>query len=97
VRAGLFMSVAAAFRGMSAVRVPAGRGCGIRSASRSKRSNGASSMTPPAPGCVDFRFRPGPTQLAALITELETYTPACWHTSKTPAVRVLAGHLRLVG
>jgi hypothetical protein len=26
VRAGLFMSVAAAFRGMSAVRVPAGRG-----------------------------------------------------------------------
>jgi signal transduction histidine kinase len=23
-------------------------------------------MTPLAPGCVDFRFRPGPTQVAAL-------------------------------
>ena len=38
-----------------------------------------------------------PASLSALITELETYTPACWHTSKTPAVRVLAGHLQLAG
>ena len=38
-----------------------------------------------------------PDSLSALITELETYTPACWHTSKTPAVRVLAGHLQLAG
>jgi hypothetical protein len=38
-----------------------------------------------------------PACLSGLITELEKYTPACWHTSRAPAVRVLAGHLRLVG
>lgn len=38
-----------------------------------------------------------PESLAAVVAELEKYTPACWHTSKTPAVRVLAGNLRLAG
>jgi len=31
-----------------------------------------------------------------VVAELEKYTPACWHTSRTPFVRVLAGNLRLV-
>ena len=38
-----------------------------------------------------------PDSLSAVVKELEKYTPACWHTSKTPAVRVLAGNLRLAG
>jgi predicted metal-dependent hydrolase len=38
-----------------------------------------------------------PESLAAVVAELEKYTPACWHTSKTPVVRVLAGNLRLAG
>ncbi|MEX0670609.1 MAG: hypothetical protein WD060_09155 [Pirellulales bacterium] len=32
----------------------------------SRNSNGETSTPPLAPGCVDFRERPGPTQLAAL-------------------------------
>ena len=42
------------------------RGGGTRSASRYKNSNGVNSTTPLAPGRVDFRPRPGPTQLVAL-------------------------------
>jgi hypothetical protein len=38
-----------------------------------------------------------PESLSEVITELEKYTPACWHTSRTPVVRVLAGNLRLAG
>jgi hypothetical protein len=38
-----------------------------------------------------------PDSLSAVVNELENYTPACWHTSRTPAVRVLAGNVRLVG
>jgi hypothetical protein len=38
-----------------------------------------------------------PDSLSAVVKELESYSPACWHTSKTPAVRVLAGNLRLAG
>ncbi len=38
-----------------------------------------------------------PDSLSAVVQELEKYTPACWHTSKTLVVRVLAGNLRLVG
>ncbi len=38
-----------------------------------------------------------PDSLSAVVKELEKYTPACWHTSKTLVVRVLAGNLRLAG
>jgi len=38
-----------------------------------------------------------PESLEAVVVELEKYTPACWHTSKTPVVRVLVGNLRLAG
>ena len=58
VGAGLFMSVGAAFRGG-----------GTRSASRLRNPKDTSSTTPLAPCRVDFRFRPGPTQLAALMLE----------------------------
>jgi predicted metal-dependent hydrolase len=37
-----------------------------------------------------------PESISALVTELEHFTPACWHTSRTPVVRVLAESLRLV-
>jgi hypothetical protein len=33
--------------------------------------------------------------LAALVGELDAYTPSCWHASRTPVVRVLAGRVRL--
>jgi len=36
-----------------------------------------------------------PESLSAVVAELEKYSPACWHTSRTPVVRVLAGNLRL--
>ncbi len=54
-------------RGKDAVvAMPCFRGGGTRSASRSMNSKGESSTMPLAPGRVDFRPRPGPTQLAAL-------------------------------
>ena len=34
--------------------------------------------------------------ISAVVTELERCTPACWHTSRTPVVRVLDENLRLV-
>ena len=37
-----------------------------------------------------------PESISAVVTELEHFTPACWHTSRTPVVRVLAENLRLV-
>jgi hypothetical protein len=36
-----------------------------------------------------------PTSVTTVVAELEAYAPACWHTSRTPVVRVLAGNLRL--
>lgn len=35
------------------------------------------------------------TSIASVLEELETYRPACWHTSRVPVVRVLAADLRL--
>ena len=36
-----------------------------------------------------------PQSISAVVAELEAYTPACWHTSRTPAVRVLVAELRI--
>jgi hypothetical protein len=33
--------------------------------------------------------------LAAVVAELDAYTPECWHTSRAPVVRVVASELRL--
>ena len=38
-----------------------------------------------------------PESLSAVVAELENHAPACWHTVKTPVVRVLARSLRLAG
>jgi predicted metal-dependent hydrolase len=35
--------------------------------------------------------------VVCLLRELEYYRPECWHTSRTPVVRVLAAELRLAG
>lgn len=35
--------------------------------------------------------------ISAVVAELEGYTSACWHTSRTSVVRVLAENLRLAG
>lgn len=37
-----------------------------------------------------------PDSLAAVVAELGLYKPECWHASRAPVVRVLAGELRLV-
>ena len=34
------------------------------------------------------------TSIASVLRELETYRPECWHTSRTPVVRVLTADLR---
>jgi hypothetical protein len=36
-----------------------------------------------------------PDSLAAVVAELDAYTPECWHTSRAPVVRVVASELRL--
>jgi len=36
-----------------------------------------------------------PESVSAVVSECETSIKACWHTSRTPVVRVLAGNLRL--
>jgi len=80
VGSGLRLSVAAAFRGMPAGRMPAGAipgPCRRRAAAAKAKvwlgrrtgilpANGSISTTPVAPGRVDFRPRPRPTQVAAL-------------------------------
>lgn len=35
--------------------------------------------------------------IAGVLQELEHHRPECWHTSRTPVVRVLAAELRLMG
>lgn len=36
-----------------------------------------------------------PESITAVLAELGNYSPQCWHTSRTPVVRVLAENLRL--
>jgi hypothetical protein len=38
-----------------------------------------------------------PESLLGVLQELEHHRPECWHTSRTPVVRVLAAELRLAG
>lgn len=38
-----------------------------------------------------------PESILAVLQELGRYRPECWHTSRTPVVRVLAARLRLAG
>ena len=36
-----------------------------------------------------------PASLAAVVAELDAYTPECWHTSRAAVVRVVASDVRL--
>ena len=45
-------------------------------------------------GPICGRLGLAPESISAVVAELEGYTPACWHTSRTPVVRVLAANLR---
>lgn len=38
-----------------------------------------------------------PGNIWSVVAELEGYTPSCWHTSRTPVVRVLVAELRMCG
>jgi hypothetical protein len=38
-----------------------------------------------------------PVSVLAVLRQLEQYRPECWHTSRTPVVRVMAAELRLAG
>lgn len=44
--------------------------------------------------CVD-RLAISRESVAAVVAELGSYRPECWHTSRTPVVRVLASELRV--
>jgi len=48
-----------------------------------------------APGHPPFALGLAPDSLAAVVAELEAYTPECWHTSRAAVVRVVASELRL--
>lgn len=54
------------------------------------RFGGAVTHTPDALGL-------DPESVLGVLRELDSYRPACWHTSRTPVVRVLASELRLAG
>lgn len=51
------------------------------------------------PGAADSNSHLGlaPDSLAAVVAELAGHTAACWHTTRAPVVRVVAGDLRMVG
>jgi hypothetical protein len=46
-------------------------------------------------GCAALGL--APASVSGTLLELEQYRPECWHTSRTPVVRVLAAGLRLEG
>ena len=48
-----------------------------------------------APGHPPAALGLAPDSLAAVVAELEAYTPECWHTSRAAVVRVVASELRL--
>ncbi len=62
----VLLSPPAYSRGNPRYRCRCLRGGGARSASRSRNSNGENSTMPLAPGCADFRERPGPAQYGIL-------------------------------
>jgi len=48
-----------------------------------------------SPGDTAATLGLAPDSLAAVVAELEKYEPECWHTSRTPVVRVMASELWL--
>lgn len=77
----------------AAVKIREGKPTGVmRHTGRARQLLGGSGAASPV-GTLGLAS----DHLSAVVAELETYGPACWHTSRTPAVRVLAESLRLAG
>ena len=77
----------------AAVKVREGNPAGVaRHAGRARQLLGGLAVVD-----ADATLGLAPESLAGVLDELDASAPACWHTSRTPAVRVLAGWLRLAG
>lgn len=75
------------------VKVREGRAAGVGSHARRARQL----VGEPGAAPVGDALSLARDSLDEVLVELEGYTPACWHTSRTPVVRVLATSLRLAG
>ncbi len=82
----------------AAVKIRAGMPAGVRRHAQRAREllGGLEAALPGDSGGVVLRA-PGldSASIATVVDELEKYGPECWHTSRTPVVRVLAGDLKL--
>jgi hypothetical protein len=56
---------------------------------------GVSSGHAESPGDAAATLGLAPDSLAAVVAELDAYTPECWHTSRAAVVRVVVSGLRL--
>lgn len=93
----------------AAVKIREGRPAGVASHARRAEEllrgtrTGIADGAPAGRSCGDEAnsfdaaavFGLTPDSLATVVAELATYEPECWHTSRTPVVRVLAAALRL--
>ena len=77
----------------AAVKIREGKPVGVTRHTRRARELFGDMKSAPVAGTLGL----APESISAVVAELEGYTPACWHTSRTPVVRVLAENLRLAG
>lgn len=91
------------------VKVREGKPAGVaRHTRRARELLGGSRMAPGGGAVAEASTGPGgnmddaavavglaPESLAAVVAELESYRPECWHTSRAPVVRVVVSGLRL--
>ena len=75
------------------VKIREGKPSGVTRHTKRARELLGDRQARPANGT--FRLDPG--SISAVVAELESFTPACWHASRTAVVRVLAENLRLAG
>jgi uncharacterized protein len=85
----------------AAVKIREGKGAGVgRHAARARELLGGALVARSGAARDEHSAEPSDTlglasdDLAAVVAELETYRPECWHSSRAPVVRVLAGELR---
>jgi hypothetical protein len=75
----------------AAVKIREPRPAGVaRHARRGQELLGELAAAPPG-GCPGLAAE----SVRGVVAELSTYRPACWHSSRTPVVRVIAARLRL--
>ncbi|MGB8853232.1 MAG: DUF309 domain-containing protein [Pirellulales bacterium] len=77
----------------AAVKIREGKPVGVARHTRRARELFGDMESAPGGGTLGLL----PESIAAVVAELEGYIPACWHTARTPYVRVLAENLRLAG